>query len=113
MYKGDRLQSGHASFDAAPASIDWTTKGAVTNVKDQGSCGSCWAFSTTGSLEGLHALKKGSLISLSEQHLVDCSFMGGYGNLGCSGGLMDSAFRYVNEHGTELESDYPYVAKRT
>ena len=78
-----------------PASIDWRTKGAVNQVKDQGGCGSCWAFSATASIEGHHFIEKGELLSLSEQQLVDCD----YGCLGCNGGWQPTAMKYVQEHG--------------
>lgn len=96
------------SLESLPDSFDWTVLGAVTPVKNQQQCGSCWAFSTTGSTEGALFLKNGKLLSLSEQQLVDCSKP--QGNQGCSGGIMSQGFNYIEQNGICLENDYPYTA---
>jgi len=105
-------ESVHAEpkdVSSLPASIDWSTKGAVTPVKNQGSCGSCWTFSTTGSLEGAYYLKYGTLLSFSEQQLVSCDNKDG--NMGCNGGWMDTAFTYVKTNGgLPTEANYPYTS---
>ena len=98
------------SASGAPASFDWRTKGAVTTVKDQGQCGSCWTFSSTGAMEGAWAIAKGQLIDLAEQELVDCAGLK-YGSMGCNGGQMEGAFKFIIENGQCAASSYPYTAK--
>ena len=91
-------------------SVDWVTAGAVTPVMDQGNCGSCWAFSTTGSLEGAHWVATGDLLDFSEQQLVDCAYET-YGNEGCNGGLQQYAYAYYEAgFNAEAESVYAYIS---
>lgn len=94
-----------------PSSVDWRQKGAVSSVKDQGQCGSCWTFSSTGAIEGSWAITKGQLFDLAEQQLVDCAQGIKYGSHGCNGGQMEGAFKYVIENGQCAETSYPYTAK--
>jgi len=101
--QGSYLLSGKAN----PSSIDWRSKGVVTDVKDQGDCGSCWTFSTTGCLESQHAIVTGNLVGLSEQNLIDCA--NAFNNNGCDGGLPSQAFEYIYFNGgIDTESSYPY-----
>ncbi|KAJ4825638.1 Cysteine proteinase rd21a [Turnera subulata] len=111
---GNRLSKASDRYaprvgESLPESVDWRKEGAVAPVKDQGSCGSCWAFSTVSAVEGINKIVTGELISLSEQELVDCDR--GY-NEGCNGGLMDYAFEFIiNNGGIDSEEDYPYTAR--
>jgi C1A family cysteine protease len=110
-----RIHRAPSDLTKLPKSVDWVTDGAVTPVKDQGQCGSCWSFSTTGALEGAFKRKYGNLVSLSEQNLVDCddTWHGGEDH-GCNGGLMDNAFNFIEKNGGICsEADYPYVSGTT
>jgi C1A family cysteine protease len=91
------------------ASVDWRQKGAVTPVKNQGQCGSCWSFSTTGAVEGANQIKTGKLQSFSEQQLVDCDKV----DAGCNGGLMDNAFKFLESNPIDTEAAYPYKGRRS
>lgn len=96
----------HLNETGVPDTVDWTTKGAVNPIKNQGQCGSCWAFGTVASVEGINFIKNKKLVSLSEQQLVSCD----KGDHGCGGGLPDNAFKYVESTGLTTESNYPYKA---
>lgn len=101
--------------DILPNEVNWVTKGAVTPVKDQGQCGSCWSFSTTGALEGIYQIQTGKLIAFSEQQLIDCDKItnkeGPRGkDHGCNGGLMENAFDWIRKNGGLCqEESYPYI----
>lgn len=112
MFRGTKPSNGtfrYAKVGAVPPSVDWRKKGAVTGVKDQGQCGSCWAFSTVVAVEGINQIKTNKLVSLSEQELVDCDTSQ---NEGCNGGLMEYAFDFIKQKGgIAAEAYYPYKAE--
>jgi len=93
-----------------PDSIDWREKSAVTPVKNQHQCGSCWSFSATGAMEGAWATATGNLVSFSEEQLIDCASGIKYGSYGCNGGQMDGAFKYIIENGAISKNQYPNTA---
>ncbi|PIN06743.1 Cysteine proteinase Cathepsin L [Handroanthus impetiginosus] len=99
----------YENVSALPSSMDWRKKGAVTPIKDQAQCGSCWAFSAIAATEGIHQLSTGKLISLSEQEIVDCDRTSQ--DQGCEGGYMEDAFEFITKNkGIATESTYPYQA---
>ncbi|RZC17264.1 vignain-like [Glycine soja] len=112
MFQGTPRGNGTFMYEkvgSVPPSVDWRKNGAVTGVKDQGQCGSCWAFSTVVAVEGINQIKTNKLVSLSEQELVDCDTKK---NAGCNGGLMESAFEFIKQKGgITTESNYPYTAQ--
>ena len=111
----NNLRIDNSNLESVPSSVNWITAGAVTGVKDQGQCGSCWSFSTTGALEGAYFTKYGKLPSFSEQQLVDCdNRKNGGKDMGCNGGLMDNAFSWIKKNGGLCtEAEYPYVSGTT
>lgn len=108
MISKDEIESS----DPLPRNFDWRQKGAVNGVKNQGQCGSCWAFSTVANIEGVNFKNSGKLWNLSEQELVSCD---DNGDQGCNGGLMNNAYEWLiqNNQGLETETDYPYEAYQT
>ena len=110
LRRSDPATPLHTSSGSNPASVDWVSAGAVTPVKNQGNCGSCWSFSATGALEGAYEIKNGNLLSFSEQQLVSCDTT----DAGCNGGWMDDAFAWVQGNGGICTEDsYPYTSGTT
>jgi len=117
-YKSTRALIEDLPTKGLPEEFDWRFKGAVSRVKDQGQCGSCWTFSTTGAIEGANFIKTGKLVELSEQQLLDCDVgcdpqVPDACDSGCNGGLPSNAMEYIVEHGgIDTEKSYPYVGAK-
>ena len=106
LNNGEETETHQVDANAVPNAINWVTEGVVSPVKDQGQCGSCWTFSSTGSLEGMWTIKTGQHLLFSEQQLVDCVKL----SFGCNGGNQTTAFNYLKNHYAEDEATYPYMA---
>lgn len=105
---GEAMLGKESNFPPAKAAeVNWVTAGAVTEVKNQGSCGSCWSFSTTGAVEGSYQINGNTLTSFSEEELVQCDTMT---NHGCNGGSMALAFKWLESHTLNTEENYPYTS---
>ncbi|EAR99862.1 papain family cysteine protease (macronuclear) [Tetrahymena thermophila SB210] len=102
--------SSNSTSNTAKVTVDWRTKGAVTSVKNQGHCGSCWAFSAAGLMESFNFIKHKNLTDFSEQQLVDCvNSANGYYSNGCNGGWPESCLDYSSKFGITTLQSYPYV----
>lgn len=108
MTKGKKLQA-QRQLTETPVSLDWRKKGAVGPIRNQGQCGSCWAFASSFTVGAQYFIKSGNLVDISAQQLIDCS--GSHGNHGCNGGWMTYAFEYFQDQGPNNSSDYPYTAR--